>query len=148
MVSIHWIDLISYFFKISKFNKPNLINISSRGSSFDNSHIKVQIDKNTFVDIFTSYTTPLLKRKILVFENGIIEQDDNYLIVKGPALNLDKNKFFKEPKIIKKFKINENKDKEQSLKKSVEFFLKIAENKLNFPKKETLNSLKINKIIF
>ena len=35
IVSIHWIDLINYFFNINKIQKPKLINFLKKGTSFD-----------------------------------------------------------------------------------------------------------------
>lgn len=86
------------------------------------------------VDIFSSYTSPLIQRMIFVFENGIIEQNDNFIEIKGPAINLDKNNFFKKPKLIKKINLNNNEDYILSLEKSVMYFLNHALKKKVFLK--------------
>jgi hypothetical protein len=59
---------------------------------------------------------------IFVFTNGFIERNDKYIEIRGPAMNLDKNNYFKKPKLIKRFRINENQDYISSLKKSVTTF--------------------------
>ena len=85
--------------------------------------------------------------KIFMFENGIVEQNENIILIKGPAINYDINKFFKPPKIIKKINISEKKDYQESLVKSIKFFLEIANKKKIFSKKENARSLVINKMI-
>ena len=82
-----------------------------------------------------------------MFENGIVEQNENIISIKGPAINYDINKFFKPPKIIKKINISEKKDYQESLVKSIKFFLEIANKKKIFSKKENARSLVINKMI-
>ena len=135
IVSIHWIDLINYHYKIKKIERPELINHSKIGTSFDTSHIKLTLNNNAIINIFSSYKTPLIKKILFVFENGIIEHSENYIEIRGPAINLDKNRFFKKPKLIEKIFVSELKDYENSLLKSVNFFLKISKNKKKFSKK-------------
>ena len=142
MVSIHWIDLINFFFQIKKNIKPTFLNISKNGTSFDNCNLRVELKNNSYADIFNSYTTPLIKKKLFIFQNGIIEQNNNFLTVNGPALNLNKNNFVIEPKKILKFKINEKKDKIYSLSKSIDYFFSIVKKKSYFSRKETDISLK------
>ena len=147
VVSIHWIDLINYHFNIAKIRQPTLINHSKIGNSFDTSHIELKLKENGIVNIFTSYNAPLLKKNIFIFENGIIEMNESSIVIKGPSLNLDKNNFFKEPKIIKKFDVNEMKDYQLSLEKSCEYFLEIIAKKKFFKKLIFDSSLRSNSLI-
>ena len=147
MVSIHWIDLINYHFNIAKISQPTLINHSKIGNSFDTSHIKLKLKENGIVNIFTSYNSPLSKKNIFIFENGIIEMNESSIVIKGPSLNLDKNNFFKEPEIIKKFDVNEMKDYQHSLEKSCEYFLETIIKKKNFKKLFFDSSLRSNSFI-
>jgi len=147
MVTIHWLDLLNYLFNVTKIYKPQLSNLSKVGTSYDNSNIRIEIDKKIIGEIFCSYTSPLINKKIFMFDNGIVEQDENVITIKGPAINYDANKFFKPPKIIKKIRIGERKDYIASLDKSVSFFLKTVIKNQTFSKKEVLKSLLINKMI-
>ncbi|MDC0152761.1 hypothetical protein OAI81_00655 [Candidatus Pelagibacter sp.] len=147
MLSIHWLDLLNHLFKITTFNKPRLMNLSNVGNSYDNSNISVKINNKIFAEIFCSYTSPVIKKKVFVFDNGIVEENESIIAIKGPTLNFDKNNLLKPPKIIKKIKINEKKDYLDSLNKSVDFFLKTILKKKKFSKKENLESLKINDMI-
>ncbi len=147
MVTIHWLDLIYHLFNVTKINKPQLTNLSKVGTSYDNSNIRVEIDKKIIAEIFCTYTSPLIDKKIFIFKNGIVEQNENVISIKGPAINYDSNKFFKKPKTIKKINVSEKKDYQESLFKSVKFFLDITNNKKDFSKKENIQSLNVNNMI-
>lgn len=147
MLSVHWLDLINNIFKIKKINKPRLINFSKKGTSYDNSYLNILIKNNVSVEIFSSYTSPLINKKIFVFDNGIVEQNDAKILVKGPALNLDNNDLIKQPKVIKQYLISEKKDYLNSLNESVNFFLKVASNNKKFSTKKNLEALKINNVL-
>jgi predicted dehydrogenase len=148
IVSIHLIDLINYHFEITELGSPTLINHSKIGNSFDTSYISFSLKNEGIVNVFTSYNGPLFRKIDFIFENGTVEQNQDVLIIKGPAINLDKKKFFKEPKIIKRIYLNDKKDYEDSLIKSCNFFLKTAISNSSF-KKDIFNySLQSNKLIF
>lgn len=117
-------------------------------NSFDTSHIQLKIKNNGIIDIFTTYNSPLIKKIMFVFDNGIIEQNEKYLTIKGPAKNLDKNYFFKSPKVIKRVSLNSNSDYSISLESSVNYFLKYATKNLYFNKKLFQSSLKSNLMLF
>ena len=147
MVSIHYIDLINYLFEVFKIEKPRLINLSKAGSSFDTSLVEIKLKNNGLVNVFTTYNSAYSKNLFFLFENGIVEQRDNNIIIRGPSLNLDKKGFFKQPKVIKKFNITENKDQENSLSESISFFLNTAKRKNFFNKRLWDCSLKSNTLI-
>ena len=77
----------------------------------------------------------------------ILEQSNNLITIKGPTLNLDKQGFFKQPRIKKTIKISENKDYSDSLYKSVSFFLEHVKINKKFEKKITQISLNSNSIV-
>ena len=87
------------------------------------------------------------KNLFFLFHNGIVEQRNNLIKIKGPTLNLDNKGFFKSPKTIRSFNINENKDFKNSLVESVNFFLNHARNKKKFSKKIINISFKSNSLI-
>ena len=147
MVSIHWLDLLNHIFNVTNFNQPSLFSMSKIGNSFDNSHISLKINNKNIVDIFTSYTVPLTKKKLFLFDNGLIEQNENLIEIRGPAMNLNKNNFFLRPKLLEKFIIDENSDSKLSLKKSLEFFLKKVKTKEKFSQTDNIKILNLNKLI-
>ena len=107
----------------------------------------MKLKNNASVNIFSTYNSSYAKNLYFLFENGIIEQRDNIITVRGPSLNLDKKGFFIAPKIIKKIKIAENKDYNNSLHDSVVFFLDCIKNKKIFDKKILDISIKSNSLI-
>ena len=147
VVSIHYVDMINYLFKVKKIGKPKLLNVSKIGNSYDTSHVEIELEKQGLINIFTSYNSSYAKNLFFLFENGIIEQRDNNIKIKGPSMNLDKKGFFKPPKIIKKININEDKDYLDSLKSSISFFLDHVKKKQIFDKKILNCSVKSNSLI-
>ncbi len=146
IVSVHFLDLINYHFKIIKINSEN-INFSNIGNSFDTSFSKITLSNNSNIDIFSSYYAPFTKKLLFIFENGIIEQVENLIKISGPAKNFDRKGFFIKPKKILSMKINEEKDYINSLNESVGFFLKHAKDNKKFSKKFYESSLKSNEFI-
>ena len=147
IVSIHYIDMINYIFEVLKIEKPKLLNLSKVGNSYDTSLVELKLIDKTNINIFTTYNSAYLKNIFFLFENGFISQNNTSIEIRGPSLNLDKNGFIKEPKIIKKYNFSDNKDYEKSLVKSVTFFLKHAKNSTNFNKKSWNCSIKSNSLI-
>jgi hypothetical protein len=147
IVSIHYIDLINYLFDVLKIEPPRLINSSKVGNSFDTSLVEIKLKNEGLINIFSTYNSSFYKNLFFLFENGVLEQRNNIITIKGPSLNLDKKGFFKSPKIKKIIKINENKDYENSLFDSVTFFLNHVQNKKNFDKKIFETSINSNSLI-
>ena len=148
VVAIHWIDLINYHFNLKKIGNNSNLNISKKGNSFDTSYTNLVLKNNIEINLFSSYNAPYCKKIILIFSNGIIEQDENKIIISGPSSNFNKKGFFIKPKIIKKIILNEEKDYNESLKKSVYEFLFTASLKKKFSKKNYKISLESNLLLF
>ena len=147
IISVHFIDLINFYYNINKINKPKLINHSGVGTSFDTSHVELNLKNKSIVNIFSSYNSPYANKLFFLFKNGIVEQQDNKITIKGPAINIDSKGFFKSPKTIRQFIIDDKKDYEESLKKSVTYFLTCAKKKINFSKRLFIKSLETNEIL-
>ncbi len=147
IVSIHYIDLVNYLFKVSKIAKPVLLNSSKSGTSFDTSLVEIKLQNEGMINVFSTYDSSYCKNLFFLFQNGIVEQKDNRIQIKGPTLNLDNKGFFKSPKTIKSLNINENVDFNNSLFESVNYFLKHVKSKKKFNKKIIDLSLKSNSLI-
>lgn len=128
-LSVHMVDLINLNFGIKKIEKSFL---NQQTQNF-NSTIKITTSKNAVVNIFNSYIAPYHSHKLFIFENGIIEQTQNEISVKGPV-RFDKYGKSIPPKIIFRKKVTQNKDYNNSLVDSVHFFLKKCTD-INFSKK-------------
>jgi len=147
IISIHYIDLINFYYNIIKINKPKLINHSRFGTSFDTSYVELNLINKSIVNIFSSYCSPYTFKLFFLFKNGVVKKEDNKITIQGPAINLDSKGFFKSPKIIKQIKTDDKKDYEESLKKSVTYFLNCAKKRINFRKKLFSKSLESNEIL-
>ena len=147
IVSVHWVDLINHIFDIKEICTPSLLNLSGKGDSFDNSYTKIILDNNKEIDIFSSYTSAYLDRKIFAFSNGYVEQVSNAIEIRGPAMNLDKDGFFKNPELIRKVDVNEDEDYNLSIKTSVINFLEMVLQGAPFPLRDFNCSIRSNELI-
>lgn len=147
IVNIHYIDLINYFFNIKKISEPKKINHSKVGTSYDTDLTEITLSGNSYINIFATYYAALISGITFIFENGIIEQKRNKIIISGPSLNLDKNGFFKKPKIKYSFAVSERLDYLLSLEKSVIFFLRHVKQKKKFNKNDFNKSIQSNNFI-
>jgi len=147
LVSVHFLDLINFHFDIKVIKKPKLINHSGVGNSFDTSSVELMLKNRAFINISSTYSSPLSVRLFFLFDNGIVEQQDNKISVSGPAMNLDSKGFFKIPKTKKIVKIDEKTDHENSLKKSVNFFLNHVKKNKAFNRKLAKKSFESNFLI-
>ncbi len=144
VVSIHFIDIINNIFGIKKIEYLKLNNHSVYGDSYDNANITLTTKDDAVLSIFNSWTSELVQKVIFIFKNGSIEKNENFIIIKGPALNLDKKNFTKPPKIKAKFNLNSKNLNNNTLLKSVEYYLEISSKRKYFKKKEIINSLTSN----
>ena len=147
IVSIHFIDLINLIFDIKKLGKTNLFNLSKIGTSYDTAHTEMQLKNKAIANIYVTYKSAYTKKNFFLFDNGLIEQNNGQILVKGPAKNLDKKGFFKNPKTIRRFKISDNKDYIESLNESINFFLSHAKNDKKIDKKMFNLSIKTNEFL-
>ena len=139
--------MICYLFEVLKIEKPKLINLSKIGNGYDTSLVTIRLKEEGLISISSTYNSSYEKTLCFLFENGIIEQHNDVIKIKGPTLNLDKQGFFKPPKIKKNIKIKDKEDYSNSLVNSVKYFLDHVKNKKIFDKKTTETSLRTNSII-
>ena len=144
---MHWIDLINYFFGIKKLVKKNL-SFKKIRSCIDNTYINIQTKENKIINIYCSYTSPLIVKKKFIFQNGYINQTDNLIEIRGPANYVGKNNMFIKSPLIKKISISDRKDYEFGLTKSVDYFLNVVKKKGSFNKKDVIKSLQTNSFLF
>lgn len=148
IVAIHWIDFVNYYFNTNKIISLKIDNTSKIGNSFDTSHISISSNKNEVINIFTSYNSPYCNKSIFIYENGLIENNEKFIGVYGPANNQDKQGFTVAPKIIKKFTLNEETDYYNSMRISIKNFIYTVKEKNFFPKSDFIKSLKSNSMLF
>lgn len=146
VLSIHFIDLILNTFGISKILFNNF-KISEKSENFDTSFINIITSQKKNITIFNSYNSPLVEKKIFIFENGYIEQTEKEISIFGPRNNFFPNGNFKKPKRIFIKKIKSTDEFNNSFEDSLKFFLTTIQRKSFFDKKLFLNSIKSNQVL-
>ena len=147
VLTIHFIDLINMFMLIKKIS-IDLKKMKNKNSSFVTSYTNITLKNNSKINIFNSYNAPREDLKHFIFENGSILENEEEITISGPRDNFDKNGFFIKPKILKTIKYKKNfSSYEESLKKSIIFFLEVSTGGNKFYKKLSEKSFSSNEII-
>ena len=145
VIGIHLIDLIINNFKIIDIKKK-LVNFLKNNSP-DNSFFTVRLKDFAQIDCFISYTSPYIQKFNFIYENGILEIANQSIVFKGPRNTFDRKGFFISPKNIVKERLNNRKDYENSLKQSVNYFIKISGNNRLFDLNKNRLSLISNMLL-
>ena len=145
--TIHYVDLISlYLGKIKQSSYfPSLV--SNNGTSFDTSYVVVKYDNEVTLSIFNSYATPLINELSIIGTNGYITIKDNNLIIKSPRDTFDENGLFTDPPIYFQSNFSIPNDVENSLKKSLDYFISYVKKDEKFDLELFENSLQTNRLI-
>jgi len=146
ILSIHFIDLILNIFGISDIT-INGLKIAKKSKNFDTSSINILTKDKKNIVIFNSYNSPFVEKKIFIFENGYIEQNENEINVFGPRNIFDSSGNFKKPKKILSRKIKSKDDFNNSFNDSVKYFLEKAQKNKFFDRNSFLNSIESNQKI-
>jgi predicted dehydrogenase len=146
ILSVHFIDLILNTFGISHLKTYNY-KTSKQSTNFDTSHIHIHTKCKKNVTIFNSYNSPLVDKKIFVFENGYIEQNENEINIFGPRDTFNTKGNFIKPQKIFSIKIKSEEDFNNSFNNSMSYFLKAVKDKKSFNKKLFSDSIKSNELM-
>jgi predicted dehydrogenase len=129
-VSIHYLDLLNYH--MGKFDEsfyfPSLI--SRNGSSYDTSHVVMKYNNGTTVSILNSYASPLINELLILGTNGYFAVRNDQLAVYSPRDTFDARGYFVTPPILKKSTFSMKDDYEESLKKSLNYFMSNVNKKI------------------
>ncbi len=135
---IHLFDLLIFCFGRPSAYRVKARNISPYGDSVDNFGIWLEFGGGIIADMFFSYTSPYQYRLDIVTTEQLVEYDGQDLIVRGPRETFDENGLFSTPPIITRRKVNIYRD---SLKSSVDYFLKVVESAGKFEETSAQNNL-------
>lgn len=146
-VAIHYLDLIN--FHLEEFDKsfyfPSLI--SGNGTSFDTCYLVLKYSNGMTISILNSYATPSIDEILIVGTEGFFSIRNNQLEVHSPRGTFDSRGFFIPPPISYKENFLLQNDYNDSLKKSLNFFIShVFENK-DFDIQYFNKSLSTNKLI-
>tara|TARA_B100000965_G_C19584878_1_gene755260 strand:+ start:1584 stop:2567 length:984 start_codon:yes stop_codon:yes gene_type:complete len=144
-VGIHYISLFMFLFGDIKKIKINQFGCIKK-NKIDNAVIDMKFNKNFYTKIFLSYSTIVEDEIKIFFSNLLVIINEKNLSIFYPRNTFNKNGNFIKPKkkIIFKF-INSWSD--NSLRNSINYFIKISVLNKNFKLKDFNNFLKVNSII-
>ena len=127
-VSIHYLDLIIFYFKnIEKYiHFPNII--AKNGTAYDTSSLILKSNKVS-ISIFCSYAGPKINEIMIIGTNGYVIIREGMEKVFSPRDTFDSKGFFVNPPEIHNEVINFDKEYEESLKESVLYFIKCVKSK-------------------
>ena len=145
--TIHYIDLISLYLGKIKHSSyfPSLV--SSNGTSFDTSYVVIKYENGATLSIFNSYATPLINELSIIGTNGYITIKDNNLTIKSPRDTFDENGLFTDPPVCFQSNFSIPNDVENSLKKSLDYFISCVKKDKNFDLGLFENSLQTNRLV-
>lgn len=126
---IHLFDLLIFCFGCPVSYHFTCRNISGYGDSVDNFNIAMYFKNKISANLFLSYTSPyLFDLKIITRDALIIFQEDK-LTIRGPRQSYDKNGCFIMPPVKS---VTDIALYEDSLKRSVDYFLRVVGAKKTF----------------
>lgn len=121
-VAIHYVDLLR--FKYGQINRyfysPSIV--ANTGTAYDTVHMSLIFDKITAF-IFASYACPFIDEVSIIGTEGILKMCEGQLNLYHPRDIFDDNGFFKEPPLVQKHMINKQREYDNSLEKSLDFFI-------------------------
>jgi len=121
-LAIHYIDLL--LFKYGQINKyfysPSIV--ANTGTAYDTVHMSLVFD-NITASIFASYACPLIDEISIIGTEGILKICEGQLYLYHPRDIFDDNGFFKEPPLVQKYMINKQREYDNTLEKSLDFFI-------------------------
>jgi len=142
----HILDLISFHFNIKEV-VVKLSSFSKIGTAPDTAQFNIELENNSIISCLVSYFAPFIEKQMLVFENGYIISDEKSISVRGPRDVFDEKGFFKMPPALHIENLNQIDDFNQSITRSVEYFLDIVKNEKIFESKYLDKSLITNQIL-
>jgi hypothetical protein len=121
--------------------------ISKKGTSFDTTYLVIEYENDVSLSIFNSYATPLINEISIIGTNGHLAIRNNKLEIYSPRDTFDKNGLFSNPPKISNVDFNLSMDAENSLRKSLDFFINRVKMKEDIPIKYFDASVNTNRII-
>ena len=145
--TIHHIDLVNlYLGKIDKLTYfPSLV--SKNGTSFDTSYVILRYENGVTLSIFNSYATPLINDGSIIGTNGRLTIRNNHLEIQSPRDVFDEKRMITNPRISFQSDFSISNDAENSLKKSLNYFISHVKEKKNFDLKHFGTSVQTNRLI-
>ena len=148
MVTVHYLELF-----ISKYSFPKEENLfecvkAPGGLTKDNSlYSAVWGDEKVLLNIYVSYTTPLIERIDFIFDNGYIIITEKDTAIHAPRDSFDHLGMFQKPNVIEKISIGTQQIWNSALADNFIFFIEKINSKTDIPLDEFKNAINVNRYI-
>ena len=146
-VSIHYLDLLNLHFGNAKklFYFPRLI--SENGTSYDTDYFTIQFEDGVTASILNSYASPSMDEITIIGTNGYFTIKNNELSIYSPRDTFNSKGFFISPPIVYKHSFSMENDYQDSLQKSLDYFITHVKEKTPIDLDHFNASIRTNKII-
>lgn len=146
-VSIHYLDLLNLHFgnikKLIYF--PRLV--SENGTSYDTDYFTLQYEDGITASILNSYASPSIDEITIVGTNGYFTIKNNELVIYSPRDTFNSEGFFVSPPIVHKYCFSMENDYQDSLEKSLDYFISHVKEKTSIDLVHFNASLRTNRMI-
>lgn len=146
-VSIHYLDLLNLHFgnAMKLFYFPRLI--SENGTSYDTDYFTIQFEDGVTASILNSYASPSMDEITIIGTNGYFTIKNNELSIYSPRDTFNSKGFFISPPIVYKHSFSMENDYQDSLQKSLDYFITHVKEKIPIDLDHFNASIRTNKII-
>ncbi len=146
-ISIHYVDLLNlHFGQIQhSYYFPQLV--SEKGTSFDTGYILLKYKNGITASIMNSYAAPSISELSMIGTNGFLTIRNNQVILFSPRDTFNSQGNFSCPPVSKQDQFNFEDESSNSLKKSLEYFLKCVSENNSIPIEQFKSSIETNRFI-
>lgn len=148
--AIHYVDLACELFgKLERCDYATGI-AAGTGTAFDTCTVNLVFESNVTATLFASYAAPLVTEVQVIGTNGVIEYSGNRLRGLGPRDTFDARGYFAPPpeRILKDYGADGDGMYEESLDRSMRYFLEHCRDRAPFPAHLADASLRANRLLF
>lgn len=142
---IHLIDLCGYV--LGEFLEIKCVSTKSFKHGLDSSFIALETENNVNISLFGSYAAPYCFSLQILGTDGLIEANDQSLVLRAPRDTFNENGFFVTPPDCVKYEYSFESDYQSSLRTAVNFFITRALSGGNFSIVDFDLSLKTTKLV-
>ncbi len=146
-VSIHYLDLLNLHFGNIKelFYFPRLV--SENGTSYDTDYFTLQYEDGVTASILNSYASPSIDEITIIGTNGYFTIKNNELVICSPRDTFNSEGFFVSPPIVQKHSFSMENDYQDSLQKSLDYFISHIKEKTPIDLDHFNASLRTNEML-
>ena len=146
-ISIHYVDLLNlHFGQIQNSHYfPQLV--SGKGTSFDTGYLLLKYNNGITASIMNSYAAPNITELLMIGTNGFLTIRNNEVTLFSPRDTFNPNGNFTCPPALKQTQFNFEDEINNSLEKSLEYFLKCVSENRPIPMEQFKSSIETNRFL-